>query len=71
MIRGRIFEKMIRIEAQKSELQAKSRSYRPKVRATAGQTPGIRTESLRKEPEWGWGASTETPLNTFLNPPKQ
>ena len=34
----------------KSELQAKSRSYGPKVRVTAGQTPRIRTESHRKGP---------------------
>ena len=48
MIRVRIFSEMIRIQARKSELQAKSRIYRPKVRVTAGQTPRIRTESPRK-----------------------
>ena len=45
---GPIFSEMIRISARKSELQAKSRSYRPKVRVTAGQTPKIRTESPGK-----------------------
>ena len=48
MIRGPIFSEMIRISAHKSELQAKSRSYRPKVRVTAGETPRIRTEPPRK-----------------------
>ena len=61
MIRGRNFSEMIRIQARKSELQAKSRSSRPKVRVTAGQTPRIPTESPRKAPEWGLGASTENP----------
>ena len=32
-------------EQDESELQAKSRSYKPKVRVTGGQTAGIRTES--------------------------
>ena len=51
MIRGRIFSEMIRIQAQKSELQAKSGSCGPKDRViTAGQTPRIRTESPRKGP---------------------
>ena len=35
MIRGQIFSGMIRIRARKPELQAESRSYRPKVRDTA------------------------------------
>ena len=48
MIRGRIFTWMIRVSAQKSELRAKSRGYKPKVRVTAGQTPRMRTESPRK-----------------------
>ena len=43
MVRGRIFGEMIRIQAQKSELQAESRSYGPKVGDTAPQTPRIRT----------------------------
>ena len=51
---GRIVSEMIRIEARKSELQAKSRSYRPKVTVTARQTPGIRTESPRKGPRMGF-----------------
>ena len=50
MIRGRILSEMIRIRARKSELQAESRSYGPKVGDTAGQTPIIRTESPRKGP---------------------
>ena len=61
MIRGWIFSEMIRIQARKSALQAKSRSYGPKVGDTARQTPRIRTESPRKGPEWGLGASTEIP----------
>ena len=48
MIRGRICSEMIRIRARKSELRPESRSYGPKVRVTAGQTPRIRTESPRK-----------------------
>ena len=48
MIWGRIFREMIRVSAQKSELQAKRRSYRPKVRVTGGETSGIRTEPPRK-----------------------
>ena len=35
MIRGQIFSGMIRIQARKSEIQAESRSYRPKVGDTA------------------------------------
>ena len=70
MIRGRIFSEIIRIQARKSELQAESRSCGPKVGDTARQTPKIRTESPRKGPEWSLGASTETPLKAFLNPPK-
>ena len=50
---------MIRVSAQKSELQAKSRSCTPKVRVTAEQTPRIRTESPRPRPEWRLGASAE------------
>ena len=57
MIQGRIFSDLIRIQSQKSELQAKSRSCGP-----GGQTPSIRTESPRKGPrERGLGASTENP----------
>ena len=54
MIRGRIFSEMIRVQTRKSELQAKSRSYRPKVRVTAGQTPTSRTESPGKGPRIGF-----------------
>ena len=53
-IRGRIFSEMIRIWVRKSELQAESRSYRPKVGDTAGQTPRIRTESPRQGPRMGF-----------------
>ena len=45
---------MIRVSAQKSELQTKSRSYRPKVRVTAGKTPRIRTESSRNGSRMGF-----------------
>ena len=48
MLQWRIFSKIIRIRARKSELQAKSPSYGPKVRVTAGQTLRIRSESPRK-----------------------
>ena len=53
---------MMRIQARKSELQAESRSYRPKVGDTAGQPPE-ESEPNRpaKGPEWGLGASTENP----------
>ena len=62
MIQGRIFSEMIRIPARKSELQAESRSYGRKVGDTAKQTPRIRTPNRpEKGPEWGLGASTETP----------
>ena len=54
MIRGRIFSEMIRVQARKSELQAKSRSYGPKVGDTARQTPRIRTEPPRKGPRMGF-----------------
>ena len=57
MIRRRIFREMIRVSARNSELQAKSRSHRPKVRVTVGQTPN-RPET---EPESGLGASAENP----------
>ena len=71
MIRGRVFSEMIRIQARKSELQAKSQSCGPKVRVTAGQTPRIRTESPRKGPRMGFMCIyREAPLKAFLNPPK-
>ena len=50
IIRGRTFSEMIRIRTRKSELQAESRSYGPKVRDTTGQNPRIRTESPKKGP---------------------
>ena len=64
MSRGQTFSEMIRIRARKSELQAKSRSYRPKVRVTPESEPNC----PEKGPEWGLGASTESPLKAFLNP---
>ena len=38
MIWGRIFSEIIRVQAPKSELRATSRSFRPEVGITAGQT---------------------------------
>ena len=61
MIRGHAFSGMIRIRARKSELHAESRSYRPKVGDTAGQTPESEPNRPEKGPEWGLGASTENP----------
>ena len=61
MIRGRIFSEMIRIQARKSELQAESRSYGPKVGDTAGQTPRIRTESPKKGARMGFRCSCRNP----------
>ena len=63
---------MIRIQARKSELQAESWRYGPKVGDTAGQNPR-KSEPNRPEkgPEWGLGAFTENPLKAFLNPPKE
>ena len=48
---GKSFSGMIRIQARKSEIQAESRSYRPKVGDTA-QNPN--TESPRKGPRMGF-----------------
>ena len=71
MIRGRAFIEIIRIQARKSEFQAESRSYRPKVRVAAAQTHRIRTESPRKGPQMGFRCFYwENPLRAFLNPPK-
>ena len=62
---------MIRVSAQKSELQAESRSYRPKVRVTAGETPRIRTESPKKGTRMGFRCFySKTPPKAFLNPAK-
>ena len=61
MIRGRIFSEMIRIQDRKSELQAESQSYGPKVGDAAGQTPKSEPNRPEQGPEWGLGASTETP----------
>ena len=47
-------------------LQARSRSYRPKVRVTAWEIPRIRTKLPRQGTR---GASTENPLKAFLDPP--
>ena len=53
MIRGRLFGEMIRVSAQKSELQPRNRSYRPKVRDTAGQTPESEPNRSEKVAEPG------------------
>ena len=41
------FSETIRVSVRKSELQAESRSYRPKVRATRSSTPKIQPGSPR------------------------
>ena len=71
MIPGRLFSEMIRI-------WPKSQSYRPKVGVTdqiselqLGRPPDSEPNRLEKEPESGFGASTENPLKAFLNPPKR
>ena len=66
---GSKFGEMIRVSARKSGLRAKSRSYRPKVRAPVGRRPESELNRPEKEPESGLGASTENPLKAFLNPP--
>ena len=48
IIQEPILSEMIRAWAQKSVLLARSRSCRPKVRVTTGQSPTIPTESPRK-----------------------
>ena len=58
---------------RQSELQAKSRSCRPKVRVTVEQTPRIRTESPRKGTRIRFRCfyrNPPPPLKAFLNPPK-
>ena len=54
-----------------------SQGYRPKVGVTdqkseiqPGRPPESKPNRLEKGPEWGLGASAETPLKAFLNPPK-
>ena len=57
-----VFSEMIRVSARRSELQAKSRSYR-RVRVTAGQTPRIRIEPPRKRTRIGfWCFYSKPPL---------
>ena len=58
MIRGRIFSEMIRVSAQKSELQAKSRSHRPELQP--GRPPESELNRPEKGPEWRLRASTIT-----------
>ena len=66
---GGIFREMIRVSARKSELQAKSRSDRPKVGVTVGQTARIRTKSPRKGTRIGFRRfCRKPPLKAFLNP---
>ena len=45
---GEFSGKWIGFRPKKSELQAKGRNYKPKVRVTTGETPRIRNESPRK-----------------------
>ena len=62
---------MIRVSARMPELHAKSRSCRPEVRVTAGETPESEPNCPETELEWGSGSSTEiATLKTLLNPPK-
>ena len=66
MIRGLIFSEMIRIQARKSELQAESRSYRPKVGDTAQNPNQI---AQKKAPNGVRCFYRKPPLKAFLNPP--
>ena len=50
MIRGRVFRERIRIQAQKSELQAESRSYGPKVRVTVFRPPNPDRITQKRSP---------------------
>ena len=70
MIRRQIFSEMIRIQARNSKLQTKGRSYGPKSGLQPGRRPESQPNHSEKGPEWGLGASTESPLKAFLNPPK-
>ena len=47
----RIFIEMIRVQEQESELQAKSQSYKQRVRVTAGQNPEFEPNRPEKVPE--------------------
>ena len=60
IIQGQIFSEMIRVRAQKSELQAKSQSY-----SWAGP-PESEPNRPERGPEWGLGASTENPPESLL-----
>ena len=60
---------MIRVSARKSELQAESRSYRPKSELQPGRPPEPEPNRPGKEPEGRLGASTENP-KAFLSPDK-
>ena len=62
MSQGRFFIGMIRVSAQKSELQAESRSYRPKVSGFKQADPQTsEPNGPAKGPEWSLGDSTENP----------
>ena len=61
MIRGKFLSEMIRVLVQKSELQAESRSYRPKSELQPGRPPKSEPNRPEKGPESGLRASTENP----------
>ena len=54
MIRGPLFSEMIRIQAQKSELQAESRSYGPKSQSYSRAEPQNPNRITRKGPRMGF-----------------
>ena len=70
MIRGRIFREMIRVSAQKSQLQAKVGVTDQKSELQPGRPPESEPNRPEKGPEWRLGASTENPRKAFLNPDK-
>ena len=61
MIRGRIFRKMIRVLARKSELQAKVGVTDQKSELQWGRPPESEPNRPEKERESGLGASAENP----------
>ena len=67
MIRGQIISGMIRIRARKSELQAESRSYRPKVGDTAQNPNRI---AQKRAPNGVQVLLQKAPLKALLNPLK-
>ena len=61
---------MIRIQARKSDLQAKVGVADQKSELQPGRPPESEPNHREKGPEWGLGAFTENSLKAFLNPPK-